>query len=105
MRGDRKAAQTFEFHTRLSGLRLLGKQIAPILVAFGEVVHISQHGNDLLSSEHLLGCVGLGARAVVDKAFVARFDFGMTPERVRTKEGHARWEKRMGSYVIVGHSF
>ncbi len=105
VRGERKGAQTFEFHVRLSELKLFSKRIAPIFVAFSELAHISEHSDSIWSSAHLLGCIGLGARAVVDNAFVARFDFGLTPERVRTQSGQARWENRMGGYVIVGHSF
>ncbi|MGB0648541.1 MAG: BamA/TamA family outer membrane protein, partial [Bradymonadia bacterium] len=105
VRGHRKAAQTLEIHLRLSPFEIFKKSLAPMFVLFGEVVHLSEHSDELWSSKHLLGSAGAGARLAVDEAFIVRLDFGFTPERIRTETGHLEWVNRFGSYVIVGHSF
>ena len=105
VRGHRKAAQTLELHLRLSPFELLNKSLAPMIVVFGEVVHLSEHHDALWSSKHLLASAGAGARLAVDEAFIVRLDFGFTPERIRNEAGDLEWIKRFGSYVIVGHSF
>ena len=59
----------------------------------------------ILNVEHLLASAGFGARAVLDEITVLRFDLGFSPEYVRDETGARIWRNRMGSYVIVGHSF
>ena len=105
IRGPRKAAQTIEFHTRFRAFKVLSKRVETMIVNFAEVVYVAQNGQKWVTADHLLASVGLGARGVVDGAFVLRFDFGMTPERIRTENGTTQWRNSMGSYLIVGHSF
>ncbi len=105
VRGPRKAAQTLELHYRFNVSEILGRQVAPILVTFAEGVYVAQNGTALLDFDHLLASAGFGARAVLDEAFVLRFDLGVSPEYVLDETGARVWRTRMGSYIIVGHSF
>ena len=105
VRGSRKAAQTFELHYRFNSSEYFGRKVAPILVTFAEGVYVAQNDTTLFAFEHLLASAGLGARAVLDEAFVLRFDLGISPEYVLNESGARVWRNRMGSYVIVGHSF
>ena len=105
VRGPRKAAQTLELHLRFDEARVFAQRIEPMLVTFGEAVYVAKNDATWLSSAHLLYSVGVGGRAVLNGAFVLRFDLGMTPEKVKNKDGASTWRNGVGSYLIVGHSF